>query len=142
MLHRRTFDILDPPTHNLVPRKSTETIRWCEPGTQTYIILTMLHSFPRIPMLDILDKSIGLARQHAHFIGEVIPAGRFTYVGDGALLVHIRSSPHHQLTYEVTAAALSALRAYMLGHNFAAATFWIYDGSREVGGGLIGDYGN
>ena len=85
----------------------------------------------------MLDTSISLALQHARVFGGTVPDGRFNILGEGELSLHIRSVPHEQLTYEVTAAALSALKAYMLGHNFATAGFWIYDGSRQVGIGLI-----
>ena len=89
-------------------------------------------------MLGVLDRSITVARASAHSIGAVIPNGSFEYAGQDALFVRIRSANHHQVTYEIAAAALSALRGYMLSHQFGAASFWIYDGNREVGTGLVG----
>ena len=138
LLNRRSVDAVDALSYNIVPRKSTNTIRWCEPGTRTYIIFTIINAIPGIPMLDLLDRSVTLARERAHSISGEIPAGRFDFVGQNALILRIWGVGGHQLTYEVTAAALSALRDYMLGHEFGAASFWIYDGNREVGAGLVG----
>lgn len=99
----------------------------------------MIHALPGVSLLDVLDRSIALARQRAQSIDQEIPNGRFDFVGHDALLLRIWSANHHQMTYEITAAALSALRAYMLGHEFGVASFWIYDGNREIGAGMIGD---
>ena len=68
----------------------------------------------------------------------VIAGGGVDYNGQAQLTFQTWNTNNHQQTYGVLMAAIAALRDYMEGHGFGAATFVIFDGANEVGNGFIG----
>lgn len=121
-------------------RKSTNTVLWCAPGSQTYVILAMTGQAIEREVLNTLNTAAGFLEESIGRHGDiVIPGGgvRCESLSSGISFV-TENSNNHQQTYGVLAAAIDALKDYMSRNYYGSASFHIYDGVNEVGLGKVG----
>ena len=71
----------------------------------------------------------------------VIRDGLFDATGSNNLFLRVANANNHQTTYGVLGAALEAVHGFMSSKNryYGKATFSIFDGTNQVGQGVIGD---
>lgn len=125
-------------SNKLTPRRSTNTILWCAKASSTYIILTPGDAIAGHIVSDILSDAFGALTRHLDSLGDgPIPGGSLIWKSIYGISLVATNSNNHQQTYGVLAAALSALTDYMSTKFFGTATFWIFDGTNEVGKGAI-----
>ena len=67
----------------------------------------------------------------------VISNGLFNWEYQGLSLM-VWNANNHQTTWGVLGAAIEAIVGHMNQNNFGGASFNIFDGSNEVGEGIIG----
>ena len=121
------------------PRKETNTVLWCAPNSQTYVILTMGGAIPGNQVRTMLSVAMVYVQQAILQLGDgVIQAGGVNYNGPSSMNFQTWNTNNHQQTYGVLGAAIAALSDYMNRYGYGAATFSIHDGNNEVGSGLIG----
>lgn len=121
-------------------KSSTHSVLWCAPGTQTYIVLSMVNSDASgnaiRNMLNTASSSI------AAFLSEmgdgVISKGGIAWPGVGGVGFLTSNSNNHQTTWGVLHTAVSALNDYMSRYGYGAASFTIADGLNIVGRGYVG----
>lgn len=122
----------------LDPRRSTNTILWCAPGSQTYVILNFYYAVAGDGIRDLLDEAVAGMVNNIDFNGDGLIPGVFNWLGEGDLKLNVWNSNNHQTTWGVLRAALLALKDYMSHNVYGTAYFTINDGTREVGEGLVG----
>lgn len=126
-------------TRDVAPRKSTTTVLWCAPDSQTYVVLRITQALPALVMQSMLTLSHKYALDYLTLLGDgLIPHGMVNWVGDDDLLLTVKNAANHQVTWGVLCSALVALSDYMSGFGYGAATFGIFDGGTQVGQGTIG----
>lgn len=119
-------------------RHSTKTVLWCAAESSTYIILTLGSEIVGHAVPDILDDAYDALKRHIDILGDgPIPDGFFLWESIYGPRLSTWNSNNHQQTFGVLAAAISALTNYMRTKYFGAVTFWIFDGTHEVGKGTI-----
>lgn len=134
----RTFHPRSLPVAKVEVRKSTNTVLWCAPNSNTYIILTMTGAAAETAVLNLLNVAAGYMEESIRQHGDlVIPGGGVSYDSITGVSFSTSNSNNHQQTYGVLAAAIEALKDYMGRNYYGKATFYIYDGFSEVGQGKI-----
>lgn len=144
MFHRRT--LVESASTNILSRGVTNSVLWCAPNSQTYVVITLAQTFPGMGILSILSSAYNHAQEHIEAMGDgVIRAlsnGQiFQLQGVNGLALSVFNANNHQTTWGVLASAVLALADYMAGQGtYCAAAFTIYDGHNEVGTGSLGLY--
>lgn len=135
-----SFNPRSLPVGRVEIRKSTNTVLWCAPGSQTYVILTMMGEAAETAVLNMLNAAAGYMEESIRIHGDnVIPGGGVEYNSlSTGISFSTKNSNNHQQTYGVLAAAINALKDYMSRNYYGMASFHIYDGFNEVGLGKVG----
>ena len=121
-----------------MPRHSTNTVLWCAEGSSTYVILDPGLAIVGHAVPDILsDAYDSLIRQIENRGDGIVPGGTFIWKSITGITLRTWNTNNHQQTYGVLAAAIYAVADYMHSKYFCAVTFWIFDGTNEVGIGII-----
>lgn len=124
---------------SLEGRKSTNTVLWCAPNSDTYVILTMTRLVSGSSAESALDAAAGYVAQYIHQMGDaVISRGAVEFYGGNGVFFKSWNVNNHQQTWGVLAAAIAALKDYMSHNYYGGASFSIFDGSNEVGEGTVG----
>lgn len=127
------------PSRSLAPRKGTNTVLWCAPNSETYVVLHITSAIAGHVMQAMLTLSFEYVLKYIELLNDgVIPGGIIRWVGEDDLLLTVKNAENHQVTWGVLGAALIALGDYMSKFGYGAATFAIFDGGSQVGQGTIG----
>lgn len=123
---------------NLVPRRAA-SIRWCAPGSATYVLFTITQSVdPGSAVLNLINTAFTTLMQHLQQAGDgVIPQAYFNMEGANNMELYVANANNHEQTYGVLAAAMWALRNYINRFGSGEVIFKIYDGANQVAQGSI-----
>ena len=134
MFNKRTLT-----SASIEARKSTNTVLWCVPHSETYVIFTITQAVSEISIERALDTAAGYVAQYVNQIGDtVINKGSVEFYGGDGVFFKSWNVNNHQQTWGVLAAAIAALKDYMSQNYFGRASFNIFDGRNEVGEGTVG----
>ncbi|MCJ1297451.1 hypothetical protein MMC08_000237 [Hypocenomyce scalaris] len=141
MFQRRALPVSSP----LPPRANNgaQVVTWCAPSSATYIIVSAAYSLPGAGLAGLLEAvSMSITSQLQGPGDTVIPTGQFSYLvpqsAGVSTAMHVWNINNHQTTWGVLGAAIEALNDYFKCTQWAAATFYIWDGLNEVGMGVVG----
>lgn len=133
---RRDYD--ETASNRLAPRRSPNTVLWCAPGSQTYVILQITHAVPGDLIMVLLNTAYNSVMDVLETRGDgLLARGGALWRANGLTMMTYNSN-NHQTTWSVMGAAIVALRDYMSRNGWGAATFRIFDGANEVGAGALG----
>lgn len=91
-------------------------------------------------VLSLLDDAYSTILGHKAIWGDgVVAGGLFQWAGAETLMLRVRNTNNHQLTWGVLGAAIDALAEYMNQAVTGPGESWfsIFDGENEVGTGTI-----
>ena len=113
----------------------------CVSGTQTYVVINAFEALSGTMgtlIQALLDDTIAGVNGAVAQMGDIlVPGGCLQWIANGVQWVSINSN-NHQQTYNVALAAVKAVQAFMASSGqFGFASFLIYDGTNQVGGGQV-----
>lgn len=126
----------------MLDRRETDTVLWCCPHSETYVILTPTGNLtPGQVYLNLISGHNALRRRVQTSGDGPVTGGQYTWGrrDNTGVIFSAWNVNNHQLTYGVIGAAMNALLDYMDKNVYSGASFDIYDGQNQVGQGLISD---
>lgn len=134
----------DPPkvkARSLRKRVLDRTLRWCQIGTQTYVVAESQTPLPdeAVDISALYDRGINSCDSIIEYkedgvIGRRFHGGKSSSVHPGGeVYLDVVDANNHQITYGVLGSALRALKDYGGSKGFGTGEWKVYDGKNEVG---------